>query len=129
MTITINDESAVGKILNQITLEVEAETMTAEDFIRLRVENEVEKYNNGSDEYYNGLVSPTDAERTLNGFKTRDKKEIDAEKQVYIALKAFQQNGFFMLVDERQVERLHDPIRIGDDTKVSFVRLTPLIGG
>ena len=129
MTITINDESAVGKILNQITLQVESEIMTAEDFIRLRVESEVEKYNSGTEEYYNGLVAPTDAERTLNGFKMREKKKIDAEKQVYVAFKAFQQNGFFMLVDERQIERLNDPIRIGDDTKVSFVRLTPLIGG
>ena len=129
MTITINDESAVGKILNQISLQVESETMTVEELIRLRVETEVNKYNAGSDEYYNGLVAPSEAERTLNGYKMREKKQIDAEKQVYIALKSFQQNGFFMLVDNRQIENLHDTLYIGDDTTLSFVKLTPLIGG
>jgi len=54
---------------------------------------------------------------------------IDAEKQTYVALDAFQKNGFFMLVNDYQVGDLHEEILVDEHTKVSFVRLTPLVGG
>ncbi len=129
MTLTITDETALGKLLQQIELEVEDEIITVEDLIRLRVENEVGRYNQECNGNYNGLVQPTDAERTLNGFKVKKGNSIDAEKQTYIALKAFNENGYFILVDNRQVGKLHEEILIDKNTTVSFMRLTPLVGG
>jgi hypothetical protein len=129
MTLTITDETALGKLLNQIELEVENEIITVEDLIRLRVENEVNRYNEVCNGSYNGLVQPTDAERALNGFKVKKGTAIDAEKQTYIALKAFNENGYFILVDNRQVGKLHEEILIDKNTTVSFMRLTPLVGG
>jgi hypothetical protein len=127
-TLTINDETAIGKLLNQIILEVERDAITVEELITKRVEKEVEDYNKSLPEYFKGLVQPSETERVLNGVQIK-RKEIDAEKQVYVALQAFQENGFFILVDNRQVESLNELILIEPSTTVSFVKLTALVGG
>lgn len=118
-----------GQLLNELILEVEAETITVADLITSRVRAEVEQFNKGNFSHYNGLVQPAEAERVLNGFKMKKGKQIDPEKQVYVALDAFQKNGFFVLVDNFQVGDLQEEILVDDNTKVSFVRLTPLVGG
>ena len=77
----------------------------------------------------NGLVEPKDAERTLNGYKLKAKQLIDVEKKVYIALDAFQKNGFFILADNEQLEELDQMVTLKSTSTLSFVKLTPLIGG
>ena len=129
MKIAIHDETMTGKLLQQIILDVEAETINVQELIRARVYAEVAAYNEKKPGVFNGLVQPEDAERVLNGYRLRKAREIDAEKQYYIALDAYQKNGFFILVDNYQVGDLEEPIIVGDDTKVSFVRMTPLVGG
>lgn len=129
MKLTIQDETMTGKLLNQIILDVESETISVQDLIRARVYAEVAEYNDKKLGIFNGLVQPEEAERVLNGYRLKKARSIDAEKQYYIALDAFQKNGFFMLVDNYQVGDLEEPIIVGDDTKVSFVRMTPLVGG
>ncbi len=129
MNILISDEQLNGSITNQFELEVENETISAQELIEKRVTHEVEAYNNKLPEYYRGLVEPTNAEKTLNGFKVKDKHPIDAEKQVYVAIDAFQKNGFFILVDNYQIEELDQQIKLKSNSVISFVKLTPLIGG
>lgn len=127
--LTIRDESMTGNLLNKLVLKVEDETLTVEDLIKARVTAEVAQYNEKKSGLYNGLVQPEEAERVLNGFKMRKHRNIDAEKQSYVALDAFQKNGFFILVDDYQVGDLQEEILVDDTTKISFVRLTPLVGG
>jgi hypothetical protein len=38
-------------------------------------------------------------------------------------------NGFLVLVDDHQIESLDEQVNLGIDTRVSFVKLVPLIGG
>lgn len=128
-TITITDETFAGEILNKIMLEFESENSTVAQIISKRVSAEVASYNAKLPEYFNGLIAPTSAEKTLNGYKMRAKQSIDAEEQTYIALDAFQKNGFFVLIDNRQVDSLEEMILLTNDTKVSFIKLTPLVGG
>lgn len=128
-TITITDENFAGEILNKILLDFESERATVAQIISKRVSVEVASYNAKLPEYFNGLIAPTDAEKSLNGYKLKAKKTIDAEQQAYIALDAFQKNGFFVLVDNRQAESLEEEILLSEDTKVSFIKLTPLVGG
>ncbi len=129
-TLTIKDETVAGKLLNQILIDIESEIITVEELIRLRVSYEVKKFNEQSKlHHFNGLVQPSDTETTLNGYKLKKKRQVDAEKQSYVALKAFQENGFFILVDDQQVEDLKHEIHVDQNTEVSFVRLTPLVGG
>jgi hypothetical protein len=128
-TITLHDEGLTGHILNQITIQIEQERLTVRELIQLRVYKEVEHYNLHQTEYFNGLIQPTDAERVLNGYKMKERRKIDPEKQFYTALDAFQKNGFFILLDDRQAESLNEEILLNESTKVSFIRLTPLVGG
>ena len=129
MLIAIKDETFAGDILNEIELEFASELVTVKDIIEARVLEEVRRYNDKRPEFFNGLVEPSDAERTLNGFKLKNKRAVDAEKQVYIALDAFTRNAFFMLVDDRQAETLEEEVRLSKSTRISFVKLTPLVGG
>jgi len=129
MNVIIKDETFTGDILNEIEIAVEKELVTVSDIISARVHAEVERYNNKSQEYFKGLIQPTDAEKTLNGFKMKTKRKIDPEKQVYVALDAFQKNGYFVLIDNQQAESLEQEVLLTADTTVSFIKLTPLVGG
>ncbi|MCZ8154966.1 MAG: hypothetical protein O9264_02525 [Leptospira sp.] len=127
--ILISDELLNGKISNQFNIDIDREELTAKQLIEKRVTLEVENYNKNISEYFNGLVEPLDAEKTLNGYKLKKRQMIDVEKQIYVALAAFQKNGFFILVDEVQIETLDQKINLNPSSKISFVKLTPLIGG
>ena len=129
MLLKIKDETFTGDILNEIELEIAEQEISVKDIIEMRVEREVENYNQRTDKFFNGLVVPTDAEKTLNGYKMKRNAKIDAEKQVYLALAAFQKNGYFVLIDDVQSETLDQVVKIGENTKISFIKLTPLIGG
>jgi hypothetical protein len=129
MILTIKDETFGGKVLSEIRLEFETEKVTVRDIISERVMQEVNHYNEKLPERFNGLVEPSEAEKTVNGYKLKPKKLIDAEKQVYVALDAFQQNAFFVLIDDLQAESLEQEVTLKEETKVSFIKLTPLIGG
>lgn len=129
MTLTIKDESPDGKLLQELILNFETEVVTVKDIITERVLQEVEEYNKKLPLYFNGLVEPTDAEKTINGFKLNARRVIDGEKQVYTALHAFQRNTFFVLIDDIQAESLEQEIELHGSPQVSFIKLTPLVGG
>lgn len=128
-TLTIHDESATGETLLELTLTVSAERITVRDLISQRVWHEVEEYNRRKPDTFRGLVQPTDSERTLNGYRLKEPRAIDATAQLAKAIQAFQGNQIIMLVDDRQVESLDEEITLRPNTRVSFLRLTPLVGG
>lgn len=127
--LTVHDESTSGGRIRSFELRLAAERISVRELIERRVTQEVEEYNRAQPEYFHGLVQPTDAERVLNGYRLRQRRRIDAAEQRAKAIEAFQRNGFFVLVDHRQLEGLDDPITVRPDTEVSFVKLVPLIGG
>lgn len=128
-TFIIQDETATGAVLHRLALEIAQETITVRELIEQRVRQEVTAYNQRCDEHFHGLVQPIESERALNGYRMRQRKAIDVEKQLFEALEAFQQNGYFILVNDRQVESLDEPIWLGEGATASFVKLTPLVGG
>ena len=128
-TLTIHDETASGTKTNTFTLDCLTETMTVRELIRARIYQEVQDYNQREPEHFRGLVEPGEAERTLNGFKLRQKRKIDWEAQFAKALEAFDRNGFFVLVGDRQAESLDETFPVKVDTEICFVKLTPLVGG
>ncbi len=127
--LTIFDETAAGERTGRLTLVFLTQRITTRELIRKRVYEEVQEFNLKEPEHFRGLVQPTDAERVLNGYKLRQRRKIDWEQQYTRAIEAFERNGFFILVDDRQVESLDEEIEIRLDTTVSFVRLVPLVGG
>lgn len=114
---------------SDFTLDFLTEEITVRELIERRVYEEVQAYNTSKPGYFKGLVQPTDAEATLNGYRLRTRREIDWRAQVKKALDAFQHNGFLVLVGDRQVVSLDDRIRLELETPVTFLRLVPLVGG
>ncbi len=130
-TLTIRDETtfSFGRNDEGFTLDVLTERITVRELIRTRVYQEVRDYNLRQPEYFRGLVQPTDAERTLNGFKVRPGRRIDPEQQFERAIESFYRNGYLVLVNDRQVDELEEEIDIEPDTTVTFLKLVPLVGG
>jgi hypothetical protein len=132
MTLKIRDETTFnlgGDEDRGFTLDVLDEHITVRELIRARVYREVRDYNLDQPEFFHGLVQPSDAERSLNGFKMRSRRRIDPVRQFELAKRAFYTNGFILLVDDRQVDELEDEIEIRPDTTVTFLKLVPLVGG
>ncbi|WP_424001147.1 hypothetical protein [Maribacter sp. IgM3_T14_3] len=130
MVLTIKDATFTGDILNQIEIAVKNERTTVKELISARVESEVNTYNKNLPEYFKGLIQPKEAEKTLNGFKLKNRgKHIDIEKQVLVALDAFQKNGYFILIDNKQAEDLEQEVLVSTTTEIAFVKLTQLVGG
>ncbi len=127
--LTILDETASGRIISRLEVEITQEMLTVRELIARRVHDEVAAYNARQTGMFQGLVQPTESERVLNGYCLRPTKLIDAEQQTYRALEAFQQNGFFLLVNDRQAETLDEEVWLGTGATASFVKLTPLVGG
>lgn len=134
VTITIRDESTTGGVYHELPLEFPTNRITVRELIRERVYQEVQDFNRKTDEkVFRGLIQPTDTERVLNGGKTeyrmKQRRQIDWKPQFEKAVEAFTRNGFFILVDDRQAEELDQELEVGSGTTVSFVKLTPLVGG
>jgi hypothetical protein len=132
MILTIRDETASGSVTNELTLDVLSENITIRELIRSRVYQEVQDYNlrqRQGDAGFRGLVTPIGAEQALNGARLKKPREIDWKAQFEKACDGFQRNGFFILIDDRQAESLDETVTLRHDTKVSFVKLVPLVGG
>jgi hypothetical protein len=129
MIVAVKDETFGGKVLRELSISFKTDIVSVREIITERVLAEVENYNAKLPEFYNGLVEPSDAEKTLNGFKLKSRKIIDGEKQVYVALDAFQKNAFFVLIDNIQSESLEQQVELHHNTIISFIKLTPLVGG
>lgn len=128
-TVTIFDETLPGAKTKRLTLDCLTEKMTVREIIRARIYQEVQDYNQRQQEFFPGLVQPSEAERTLNGFRMKKPRPLDWEAQYAIALESFGRNGFIVLVNDRQAESLDEAFVVAADAEVSFVRLTPLVGG
>ena len=129
-TLTIRDETAAGKNVGETVVEFLTERISVRELIRARVYQEVQDYNRKRPEVFRGLVQPSDAEQTLNGFRQKKFREIDWKKQFEKACEAFERNGFFILIGDHQAEALDEEFTIDPTAMtVSFVKLVPLVGG
>ena len=130
MQLRFKDESLTGSVLHELKVPVDRTTLTVRDIITARVTAEVTDYNCRLPSVFRGLVRPSEAKEVLDGYQLRQKdRPIDAEQQTYVALDAFRKRAFILLVDDRQADNLDEVVLLQSDTSISFVRLTPLIGG
>ena len=127
--LTIRDEGLGGDTLQTWALEVLSERLTVRELIRSRVYQEVQDYNVEQGQVYRGLVQPEDTEKTLNGWKLRKPRLLDWKRQYERAVEAFIGNQILILVNNRQTESLDEEFTIEPNTNVTFLRLTPLVGG
>ena len=127
--VTFRDETATGKPVAAWRIEGLPVRMTVRELIRLRVREEVARHNARPSDRFNGLVRPDDAEADLNGYRLREPRRLDWERQAGIAEQAFLANGFFVLAGDRQVEDLDEEVDLTTDPDLVFVKLVALAGG
>lgn len=126
--VTVRDETTAGAVLQELALQFEAEQVTVRELIISRVTSEVRAYNAGQVlGGFRGLVQPTEAELALNG--PREPRMVDAEVQAKVAVEAFQRGRFLLLIDDKQVTELDEHVVLRPGSSVSFLKLTPLVGG
>lgn len=118
-TLVIRDEDSAGNLLNQIEISLSSPVLTLRDVIAERVLQEIEtvRKRKNTDLPY-GLVS-----------QQAPANEVDYEQELMRALAAFGENRYFVLLDDRQVEDLDEPVSLRDAAIVTFVRLIPIVGG
>ncbi|WP_433472946.1 hypothetical protein ACQPZP_29265 [Spirillospora sp. CA-142024] len=127
--VNFRDETATGRPVAEFEVAGLPDRMTVRELIRLRVREEVARHNARPSDRFNGLVRPDDAETELNGYRLREARRIDWERQAEIAERAFLGNGFFVLAADRQVEDLEEEIDLTAGPDLVFVKLVPLVGG
>jgi hypothetical protein len=128
--ITIHDETTSKQPIGQpFAFEVPM-SCTLRELIRFRVREEVAKHNATDIGVFAGLVSPDNAAVEDNGRQvTSNRQRIDWERQADVAEKAFKRNGFFVFIDDRQLEDLDEILELDGTANMVFIRLVPLVGG
>ena len=127
LTLSIVDETTFGTQRCAGEFHFEAGIVTLRELIARRVLQEVDRFNQADGQVFRGLIEPGLDERTLNG--VRERPLLDGEKQVARAIQAFEGNGFLVLVDDRQITELDQPMQLAAQSKIVFLKLVPLVGG
>jgi len=60
---------------------------------------------------------------------SRLRQPVEPDDAVARALLAFEDGLYLVLIDERRCERLDEPVELGTDSTVTFIRLVALAGG
>jgi len=130
LAVTIVDETTTGEIVRKTQLRLVSERLTLRELITQRIRAEVEKFNAQREhDLFVGLVQPTDTERKLNGYRLRKPRLISYDEQLALALRAFESNGYVVLIDDKQVDGLETAVTLTEHSKIGFLKLVPLVGG
>ncbi|HJP87796.1 MAG TPA: hypothetical protein VJ850_02030 [Candidatus Limnocylindrales bacterium] len=127
--LTIEDRTGTGRPTGGITLPNVPDRITLRELIRLRVREEVARYNLRPSRQFQGLVQPDGFTATAEGYEAPRPRPLDWERQAAIAIDAFGRNGFFVLVNGKQIVDLDTRLAVADTHDVGFIKLTPLVGG
>lgn len=124
--LTVVDEVPGRGRVARLELELSAAVITAREIIRERVLVEhgawQRREREASDAAYPSVA-------WLWGLIRGGQPPGDPEVAVRAALKGFEAGHFVLLIGERQTERLDDPLELGPDSEIVFLRLAPLRGG
>jgi len=108
---------------------------TLRELIASVVQEEVNSYNQ---KYHQNRLSPVLSFDYIEqgkangkiGFSVKSSNPvIDTEKAVEKALGAFSMGHYYVFVDEVQLNSLDDEVILKANSKISFLRLMPLVGG
>jgi hypothetical protein len=103
-------------------------TVSAREILRLRVEAEVERYNETCGALAL-LVEPHWRESALNPDRKQRFRALKLEPQVAMAFEAIEKRRIIMLLDSRQVTDLDEKFFLTPASEARFIRLVPLRGG
>ncbi|MFE4194655.1 hypothetical protein ACFRJ9_02225 [Paenarthrobacter sp. NPDC056912] len=117
--------------MNQPELAGLPDVITVEGLIRWRVREEVARFNAHGTANVTGLIERSAREREFNdqGRGNQGRQSVSWEQEADIAVRGFERNAFFVMVDGRQVCDLTDEIDVLKATEATFIKLVPLVGG
>ncbi len=137
--VTFVDETTGGGDTGRWGLELPEQRVTLRELIRRRIYQEAAEFNAAQSSAaessaagrteFRGLVQPAGTERTLTGYRVKQGRRIDPEKQFTRAVEAFGRNGFAVLTADRQLLSLDEEIDLAQDAELTFLKLVPLVGG
>ena len=110
-------------------------TLTLRDLLTLLVVREVEAFHERQEERRLAQVlSPAAiAQGAARGKIDPGERDpgpsVDVAAAVATALQAFEDGFYFVFIDDVQRQSLDETVTVGDDSRLLFVRLTPLAGG
>ncbi len=125
-TVTVRDENLPRSEIVEVLLKLSSKKLTARDLIAERVQAECDDVDGSWVSY---LVQPNADETKLNGEIRQSARNVDSTAPIADALSAFEANVFILLVDDDQIEELTQEITMTPSTVVTFLKLTPLVGG
>jgi hypothetical protein len=128
-TVVFVDETTSGSPVRQWGMDVTEERVTLRELIRRRIHHEVAEFNAAGTAVFRGLVQPSSAERTPDGYRLRPGHPVDPDEQFARAVEAFGRNGFVVLVSDHQVLSLDEEIDLARDSELTFLKLVALVGG
>lgn len=67
--------------------------------------------------------------RDRKALNTQQARLPDLEKETYLALTAFQNHEYFVIVDHHHATALDEIVGLRDNSEIKFLRVTPLVGG
>lgn len=119
MKINVFDETTAGARSEGPQLEFTLPKMTVRTLIETRIRTEAdERYRDGRT-----------ARRLIEPDAAQQPNRVDVERQIAIALQAFDRGQLVLLLPNRQAESLDERLSLDDGDEVTFLRLVPLIGG
>jgi hypothetical protein len=127
LTLSIVYETTAGERCSAGAFQFDAATLTLRELIRVFVQQEVKRFNETDSEVFRGLVQPEESERIPNG--VRERPVLNWKKQFDKAITAFKGNGFVVLLDDRQIDDLDETLHLTEQSKLTFLKLVPLMGG
>lgn len=131
ITIRVQEKSNAGDAAGgRTSLELPNERTSVREVIRSHVYQSVKDHNVGcaARAARDAGHAPT-AERELNTPKRRTPGELDWRKELDRAVEAFRCRRVLLLIDDRQLDELDQPLELTNESVVTFVRLVPLAGG
>jgi hypothetical protein len=75
------------------------------------------------------VADGAEAGKIAVGNQEADFRTPDAAHAIQAAVTAFEDGFYYIFVNDTQIERLDQPLAAAPETKVLFLRLTPLVGG
>ena len=129
--LSIKDKTSSGEVVSSNVLKFPVESVSVKELIETRVAQEIENQREENRPSFINLILPNSDEESLNGTRRRQNKKanVDVAEQQSIAIEAFSNCGFFLLVNDVQLTDLDDVIQITPKSEVVFYKLIPIVGG
>ncbi|CAN0585552.1 unnamed protein product, partial [Ectocarpus sp. 12 AP-2014] len=110
----------------EVLLKLSSQKLTAGELIAERVRAECDDV---AGKWKSCLIELSPDEVKLNSEVKARAPYFEPQNRVTDALAAFNANAFVLLVDDEQIETLEQEITMTPTSVVTFLKLTPLVGG